>query len=97
MNAENLRNIFSAKGKLEALSEYSRKNHTKKEVNLWNDDFKTISGLNPLGNTELKSVVDQINRDPNAPQNLRDMVAGGKITGPSVNNTIKYLDSLAKK
>lgn len=92
-HVENSRLLSSAKAKLESLGEYNRKNH--KGLGL---SRLASTGLDPLTDAEIKSVVNQINNDPNATQLLKDKVVGGSISGPINSNhpIIKYLESREK-
>lgn len=91
--------LHSAKTKLESLAEYNRKNHTEKGLIRSKHNFKELTGMDPLTDAELKSVVDQIKNDPNAAQGVKDKVADGKISGCiNINHSIiKYLNSIEKK
>jgi len=99
LHKEKLNLLSSAKTKLESLAEYNRKNHKGLGLRGWEHTFKELTGIDPLTDAELKSVVDQIKNDPNAAQDIKDKVAEGKISGPiGVNHSIiKYLDSVVKK
>lgn len=98
-DVENSRLLSSAKTKLESLGEYNRKNHKSWGLNHPASSFKVTTGIDPLTDAELKSVIDKINSDPNATQYLKDKVVGGKISGPINANhaIIKYLESIEKK
>jgi hypothetical protein len=97
-DVENSRLLSSAKTKLESLGEYNRKNHKNWGLNHPASSFKVATGIDPLTDAELKSVIDKINSDPNATQYLKDKVVGGKISGPINANhaIIKYLESIEK-
>jgi hypothetical protein len=91
--------LSSAKTKLESLAEFNRKNHKARGItSSETTSFKASTGIDPLTDAELKSVVDKINSDPNA-RHLKDKVAEGKIHGSIGPNhpIIKYLESLEKK
>jgi hypothetical protein len=99
VHTENSGLLSSAKSKLESLAEFNRKNHKSKAMtSLVTSNFKLSTGVDPLTDAELKSVIDKINSDPDA-RHLRDKVIGGKISGSIGPNhpIIKYLESLEKK
>jgi len=99
LHKEKLNLLSSAKTKIESLGEYNRKNHKALGLTRSERTFKELTGMDPLTDAELKSVVDQIKNDPNAAQDIKDKVAEGKISGPiNANHSIlKYLDSIVKK
>jgi len=99
LHKEKLNLLSSAKTKIESLGEYNRKNHRVMGLTRAHDTFKELTGMDPLTDAELKSVVDQIRNDPNAPQGIKDKIVGGKISGAINGNhpIIKYLDNIVKE
>jgi len=99
LHTENLALLTSVKSKLEYLADFNRKNNTNKSMSSSViASLKLSTGIDPLTDAELKSIVDKINSDPDA-KHLRDKVKGGKISGPIGPNhpIIKYLEFIVKK
>ena len=87
--------VNSALIKLKLLVDYNQKNNSKIGITR---DIPT-SNVKALTDAEIKAVVDKINNDPYAPQDVKNKVANGKINssrfGPG-SSIVKYLDESKK-
>ena len=87
--------VNSALIKLELLVDYNQKNHSR--IGIKRDI--PASNVRALTDAEIKAVVDKINNDPYAPQDVKNKVANGKINSPRFgpgNSIVKYLNESKK-